>query len=140
MRIALIAVLLASSCLVCEAADKQKQKDYPLALEIFETRSGESAHDLTLAKASDGNLYAISCPAPGGGIVGMLTDPHCSDVAMVPGSTYRARWNRGQLKVLIPPDKSGGRQREATFTVLHSKKMTAEEMESCKVCVLVKEP
>jgi hypothetical protein len=139
MKAATITVLLMATCLFSEGADRKqrKQRDYPLAIEVVETQSVENAHDLARVKASDGNLYTISCPGVTGLLLGLVGDPHCWDVTLVPGTIYRARWNRGDLTVSVSADdKSGARLREATFTVDRSNKMTSDEMLNCRVCVI----
>jgi len=135
-------LLILATTLFVEGSDRQKATDYPLALEVHETESAGTFHDVSLVEASDGNIYSIACPVAGGGLVGMLTNPRCDDVTLVPGTVYRARWQKGNLRILITDnDRQGSakKSREATFTVVGSKKMSTEESSRCKVCVLAKE-
>jgi hypothetical protein len=59
-----IAMLLAVVFVFAKGADKHNQKDYSLALEVSETQSAEKAHDVSMVKSSDGNMYVISCAEP----------------------------------------------------------------------------
>jgi hypothetical protein len=54
---------------------------------------------------------------------------------------YRARWQKGSLKILAqePGQDSGSKAKEATFTVVRAQKMTVQDTQDCKACVLVKE-
>jgi hypothetical protein len=156
-RAGAIAILLAAAFVLAEGADKHNQKDYSLALEVSETQSAEKAHDVSLAKSSDGNMYVISCADRSGGsrfraavkslegekdAAAAAAVPDCGGLTLVPGVVYRARWQKGNLKILFqePGQDVGAKTKEATFTVIRAqKKMTVQETQDCKVCVLVKE-
>ncbi len=98
-------MLLAAAFVLAEGADKHSQRDYPLALEVSETQSAEKAHDVSLAKSSDGNMYVISCADRSGAsrfraavktlegekdAATAATVPDCDGVTLVPGFVYRA--------------------------------------------------
>jgi len=152
--------LAVMAIIVCMAsagwADKHNQKDYSLALEVSETQSKEKAHDVSLAKSSDGNMYVISCADRSGasrlrGAVKTLegdkdaaaaaTVPDCGGLILVPGVVYRARWEKGNLKILVqePGQDAASKAREAAFTVIRAQKMTVKDAEDCKACILVNE-
>jgi hypothetical protein len=97
------------------AADKHNQKDYSLALEVYETQSADKPHDVSTAKASDGNMYVISCADRSGAsrfraavktlegekdAATAATVPDCGGLTLIPGVVYRARWQKGSLKIL----------------------------------------
>jgi hypothetical protein len=63
----------------------------------------------------------------------------CGGVTLVPGVAYRARWYKGQLKILVPGTGGGEKLKESTYTIVRSQKMTVDEERDCKACVLVKE-
>ena len=138
------------------AADKHNQKDYSLALEVYETQSADKPHDVSTAKASDGNMYVISCADRSGAsrfraavktlegekdAATAATVPDCGGLTLVPGVVYRARWQKGSLKILVqgPEQDAEAKTKEATFTVIRAQKMTTQERHDCKACVLVKE-
>ena len=152
--------LAVMAIIVCMAstvwADKHSQKDYSLALEVSETQSKEKAHDVSLVKSSDGNMYVISCADRSGaskfrGAVKTLegdkdaaaaaTVPDCGGLTLIPGVVYRARWQKGNLRILVPESgqDAASKAKDATFTVIRAQKMTAQETQDCKVCILVKD-
>jgi PEGA domain len=77
---------------------------------------------ISIAEASDGNTYSIACTGGAGARfaqgfaagTGNATVSGC----MVPPGTYKARWDKGHLKVL---HEKNGKSKETTFTVLSSK-------------------
>jgi hypothetical protein len=150
-----IAMLLAVAFVFAGGADKHSQKDYSLALEVSETQSAEKAHDVSLVKSSDGNMYVISCADRSGAsrfrasvktlegekdAAAAATVPDCGGLTLVPGFVYRARWQKGNLKILVqePGQSAGPKAKEATFTVVRAQKMTVQDTQDCKACVLVK--
>jgi hypothetical protein len=155
-RTGAIAMLLATAFVFAEGADKHNQKDYSLALEVYETQSADKPHDVSTAKASDGNMYVISCADRSGAsrfraavktlegekdAATAATVPDCGGLTLVPRVVYRARWQKGSLKILVqgPGQDAEAKAREATFTVIRAQKMTTQERQDCKACVLVKE-
>ncbi|HWW16825.1 MAG TPA: PEGA domain-containing protein [Candidatus Dormibacteraeota bacterium] len=81
---------------------------------------------VSFADPSDGKLYMITC-VQGAGVgfaqgfaagTGVATVTGCA----LPPSTYRARWDRGRLKVL---HERNGKEREITFVVLSSTPLSA---------------
>lgn len=154
MKTATVALLLSVLPMLAYAGDKRAEKDYTFALEIYETQSIDKPHDVSIAKASDGNLYFLACADRSGKsrlrarvrILQGRSDaaateelPDCAGAVLVPGVTYRARWQKGQIKVLVAADDSESKSRESTYTVTRSQKMTAEEERDCAACVLVKQ-
>lgn len=156
MKAGTIATLLAAAFGFAEGADKHNQKDYSLALEVSETQSAEKAHDVSIAKSSDGNMYVISCADRSGGsrfraavktlegekdAAATAAVPDCGGLTLVPGFVYRARWQKGNLKILVqgPGQDAEPKAKEATFTVIRAQKMTVQETQDCKACVLAKE-
>ncbi|MGA8492534.1 MAG: hypothetical protein WB711_19060 [Terriglobales bacterium] len=149
-------VMLAAASVFGAGADKHSQTDYSLALEVSETQSQERAHDVSIAKASDGNMYVISCADRSGAsrfraavktlegekdAAAAATVPDCGGLTLVPGVVYRARWQKGNLKILVqePGQDAGSKAKEATFTVIRAQKMTVKDAGDCKACILVKE-
>jgi hypothetical protein len=80
---------------------------------------------VSVVEASDGNTYVISCVQGAGGRflsgagqamqanAGLATVSGCR----VPPGTYRARWDKGRLKVL---HEKGGKSKEVAFAILRS--------------------
>jgi PEGA domain len=91
-----------------------------------QTPVSEHTDLFSIVEASDGNTYSIACvQGVGGSFLGgagraMAADAGLSTVngCMVPPGTYKARWDKGQLKVL---HEKNGKFKETTFTVLSSK-------------------
>jgi len=150
------ALLVATAFVFAEGADRRNQKDYSLALEVSETQSAEKAHDVSIAKSSDGNIYVISCADRSGAsrlrsaakslegekdAAAAAAVPDCGGLTLVPGVVYRARWQKGNLKILVQSSGQGAEQKakEATFTVIRAQRMTVQETQDCKACALVKE-
>jgi hypothetical protein len=151
-----IAMLLVVAFVFAKGTDKYNQKDYSLALEVSETQSAEKAHDVSLVKSSDGNMYVISCADRSGAsrfraavktlegekdAAAAATVPDCGGLTLVPGFVYRARWQKGNLKILVqePGQNAGPKAKEAAFTVIRAQKMTVKDTQDCKACVLAKE-
>lgn len=154
MKTVFNAILVASLAIAAAANDKNGPKDYPLALEVYGTQSVNNPHDTSVAKASDGNMYVIACADRSGAsrfraaVKAMENEkdaaaeakvPDCGGVTLVPGVPYRARWNKGELKILVSSTDGKSKPKESTYTVIRSQKMTVDEMQDCKACVLVKE-
>jgi PEGA domain len=99
----------------------------------------------SLADASDGKLYLISCVLGAGRRFlsgfgqGMAANAGVATVSgcAVPPGTYKARWDKGRLKVA---HEKNGQYKETTFVVLSSGPMpsptpskTADEVENQKL-------
>ena len=137
------------------ASDNLKHADFPLAMEITATGSAQSPHDTSIAQGSDGNIYMLACADRSGSsrfraklkamenqpdAAAAARVPDCNGVTLVPGTEYRARWSKGSLKLLVTPsDEKGPKAKEATFTVINSRRMTVEENRQCQVCSLARE-
>lgn len=86
------------------------------------TPNGQHTDLISTAEASDGNTYSIECTQGFGANfaqgfaagTGNATVSGC----MVPPGTYKARWEKGYLKVL---HEKNGKSKETTFAVLSSK-------------------
>jgi hypothetical protein len=135
MKTAILLILVLAISVFAEATDKRKAKqdDYPLAIDIVGTSTVENAHDAVVVKGSDGNLYSIFCPDEPGWINDIH---HCINITLVPGNVYRARWHKGNMEILV---SEGSKAKEGTFVVIRSQKMTADQIQDCKVCVVTKE-
>lgn len=80
---------------------------------------------VSFAELSDGRLYMIACTLGAGGRFlsgfgqGMATTAGAATVSgcPVPPGTYKARWDKGHLKVL---HEKNGKSKETTFAVLSS--------------------
>ena len=97
-----------------------------------QTPASQHTDLFSIAEASDGNTYSIACvQGVGGSFLGgagraMAADAGLSTVSgcMVPPGTYKARWDKRQLKVL---HEKNGKLKETTFTVLSSKSTVHSE-------------
>ncbi len=76
----------------------------------------------SIAEASDGNTYSIACTGGAGSrfAQGFAAGTGSATVSgcLVPPGTYKARWDKGHLKVL---HEKNGKSKETTFAVLSSK-------------------
>jgi len=104
---------------------------------------GDSSYSVSVAKASDGNIYRLRCfhsQSMGRRALWVArSDGPGRPPAFacnVPPGTYKARWDKERLKVLLD---YGEKPREIAFEVVGSQRMTVKEMDECKACTLAKE-
>jgi hypothetical protein len=106
--------------------------------------SSDSSYSLSTAKASDGNIYTLKCShalSIGHRALWVARSDGPGDhppvlACNVPPGTYKARWNKEKLAVLLD---FGDKPKEMSFDVVGSQRMTTKEIDDCKACSLAKE-